>query len=404
MIKINCSGNINIALEDLSEFQGSLKELPLINQNRLKASILNNGFSFPFGIWQNDGLNKIIDGHQRLKMLQALKNDGEDLPDKFPCYLVRAKTQAQAKELLLQFNSNYGKITEAGLDIFIEDIELDRTTIDKTMDLQIDDIEIAEPQEEAEEDDYDESETEETTVKLGDVYQLGAHRMICGDATIDADIAKLMGDVKADMYLTDPPYNVDYTGGTKEKMKIKGDKMSDEAFRQFLTDSFQVANDHMKKGGVFYIWHADSERYNFQGACRDVDWQVRQCLIWNKNSMVMGRQDYHWKHEPCLYGWKGGASHLWATDRKQVTILNFDRPTRNGEHPTMKPIKLMSYQILNNTKGEDVVLDTFGGSGSTLIACEQIGRICYTVELDPHYCQVIIDRWEKLTGKKAVKL
>ena len=160
----------------------------------------------------------------------------------------------------------------------------------------------------------------------------------------------------------------------------------------------------MKEGAVFYIWHADSEGYNFRGACNDIGWTVRQCLIWNKNSMVLGRQDYHWKHEPCLYGWKDGASHLWASDRKQTTVIDFNKPQRNGEHPTMKPVGLFDYQIKNNTKGGDIVLDLFGGSGTTLIACEQNKRIAYLMELDPHYCDVIIARWETLTGKTAVLL
>ena len=203
------------------------------------------------------------------------------------------------------------------------------------------------------------------------------------------------------MLLTDPPYNVDYVGKTKDALTIQNDKKDDSGFRQFLTDAFVNATAVMKPGAVFYIWHADSEGYNFRAACKDAGWQVRQCLIWNKNSLVMGRQDYHWKHEPCLYGWKEGASHLWASDRKQTTVLNFDRPQRNGEHPTMKPLARLAYQITNNTKGEDLVLDLFGGSGSTLIACEQLGRKCCMMELDPKYCDVIVKRWEELTGGKA---
>lgn len=213
-----------------------------------------------------------------------------------------------------------------------------------------------------------------------------------------------MDGVLADMLLTDPPYNVNYEGATKDKLTIQNDNMSDVKFRQFLVDAFKNADAVMKKGAVFYIWHADSEGYNFRGACRDNEWKVRQCLIWKKNSLVMGRQDYHWKHEPCLYGWKDGASHLWAADRKQTTILEFDRPVKNDMHPTMKPITLFDYQIKNNTKGGDIVLDIFGGSGTTIMACEQSGRNAYIMELDPKYVDVIIDRWEKFTGQKAVLL
>lgn len=207
---------------------------------------------------------------------------------------------------------------------------------------------------------------------------------------------------KADLLLTDPPYNVAYKGKTKESLTIQNDSMSNDNFRLFLKDAFECANEFMKCGAVFYIWHADLEGFNFRGACFDVGWKVRQCLVWNKNVMVLGRQDYHCKHEPCLYGWKEGASHLWASDRRQTTILNFNKPSKNIEHPTMKPVELFDYQIKNNTKGEDVVLDLFGGSGTTLIACEQNGRKARLMELDAKYCDVIIKRWETLTGKVAV--
>lgn len=239
----------------------------------------------------------------------------------------------------------------------------------------------------------------ETRCKSGDVWQLGNHRLMCGDSTCLTDVEKLMDGAKACMVITDPPYNVNYEGGTG--LKIQNDNMEDAQFRQFLYDAFTNADIVMKEGAVFYIWHADSEGYNFRGACKDVGWKVRQCLIWNKNTIVLGRQDYHWKHEPCLYGWKDGASHLWANDRKQSTVIDFDKPSKNGEHPTMKPVGLFDYQIQNNTKSGDVVLDLFGGSGTTLIACEQNKRVAYLMELDPHYCDVILTRWENLTGQKA---
>lgn len=176
--------------------------------------------------------------------------------------------------------------------------------------------------------------------------------------------------------------------------------MDNDSFRQFLVDAFTSANEVMRGGAVFYIWHADSEGYNFRGACNDVGWKVRECLIWNKNCMVMGRQDYQWKHEPCLYGWKDGASHVWASDRKQTTVLDFARPNRNDIHPTMKPVALFAYQIKNNTYKGDAVLDTFGGSGSTLIACEQLGRKCFMCELDEHYVDVIVKRYIDFTNNK----
>jgi DNA modification methylase len=236
--------------------------------------------------------------------------------------------------------------------------------------------------------------------KPGDVWLLGKHRLMCGDSTSIEAIETLTGG-GVDMWLTDPPYNVAYEGKTKDALKIKNDSMADETFRQFLRDAYVAADTAMKAGAVFYIWHADSEGYNFRGAAKDAGWKVRQCLVWKKQTLVMGRQDYHWKHEPCLYGWKDGAGHLWASDRKQTTILEFDRPTSSQEHPTMKPVALFEYQLLNNTKGGDKVLDSFGGSGTTMIAAEKNGRIACLMELDPRYCDVIVKRWQQFTGKTA---
>ena len=306
-------------------------------------------------------------------------------------------TEEQKKEFIVKDNVGFGEwewdmlanewdsvqLTEWGLDVWenLDDKEPEAGLID--------DDEIP--------------EVKESKVKRGDIWQLGEHRVMCGDSTSSDDVAKLMNGEKADILITDPPYNVDYTGKTKDKLKIQNDKMSDDGFREFLKDTFLNADNVLKEGGVFYIWHSDSEGYNFRGACHDINWNVRQCLIWNKNSMVMGRQDYHWKHEPCLYGWKAGAAHYWGTDRKQTTILDFDRPTRSKLHPTTKPIELMEYQIKNNTKRSESVLDLFAGSGSTLIAAEKLNRKCYGMELDEKYCDVIIERWEQFTGQKAIK-
>jgi DNA modification methylase len=249
----------------------------------------------------------------------------------------------------------------------------------------------------------DAPEVQENPVTVpGDVWVMGKHRLMCGDSTSVDDLTKLTHGSLVDMWLTDPPYNVAYEGKTKDSLKIKNDEMCDDQFRQFLRDAYTAADTVMKPGAVFYVWHADSEGYNFRGAAKDAGWTVRQCLIWKKSSMVLGRQDYQWKHEPCLYGWKDGAGHLWAADRKQTTVLEFDKPARNGEHPTMKPAALFEYQLLNNTKGGDIVLDSFGGSGTTLIAAEKNGRVAFLMELDPKYCDVIIKRWQQFTGKEAV--
>jgi site-specific DNA-methyltransferase (adenine-specific) len=210
-----------------------------------------------------------------------------------------------------------------------------------------------------------------------------------------------MAGANADLWLTDPPYNVNYEGKTADSLKIKNDSMKDAEFRQFLKDVYIAANCFLRPGAVFYIWHADSEGYNFRGAAFDAGWKVRQCLIWLKSCMVMGRQDYQWKHEPCLYGWTEGAAHFWNSDRKQTTILEFAKPSRNGEHPTMKPVDLFQYQMANSTKPGDIVLDSFGGSGTTMIAAERINRKARLMELDPAYCDVIVQRWQAFTGKLA---
>ena len=248
-------------------------------------------------------------------------------------------------------------------------------------------------------------EVQEQAISVpGDIWLLGNHRLMCGDSTSAEDAEKLMDGAKADLLLTDPPYNVAYEGGTEERLTIQNDDMDDSDFREFLVDAFTAADGCMKPGAAFYIWHADTEGYNFRGACRDVGWQVRQCLIWAKNTFVLGRQDYHWQHEPCLYGWKDGAAHLWTGDRAQSTIMNFDKPARNGEHPTMKPVELFAYQVQNNTKAGNAVLDLFGGSGTTIIACEQLGRRGYLMELDPRYVDVIVKRYIGVTGKTDVVL
>ena len=280
------------------------------------------------------------------------------------------------------------------------------------------------------EDNYDPVIPEEPNSRLGDVYALGRHRLMCGDSTKPEDVAKLMDGELADMLLTDPPYNVAYgMDETPEEAKrrrrrtdgkvVANDKMEDEDFREFLRLAFFCAKQSMKPGAAFHIWQADMEGYNFRGALRDCGLKLRQCLVWVKNCFSMGRQDFQWQHEPCLsgeidyedagfghclYGWADGAAHKWNKNRRQATVLYFDKPTASKEHPTMKPILLFNYEMQCNTQQGDIVLDLFGGSGTTIIAAEQNGRTAYVMEYDPKYVDVIIDRWEKFTGQKAVLL
>lgn len=238
----------------------------------------------------------------------------------------------------------------------------------------------------------------------GDIYELGPHRLICGDALNLTHIEKLMGGGLADMVFTDPPYNVAYTGKTKEALTIQNDAMGDDNFYKFLFDAYANLLVATKPGGAIYVCHADSEGANFRLAMKNTGWLLKQCIIWMKNTIVMGRQDYHWKHEPILYGWKPGASHNWYNDRKQSTIFECNKPQRNGEHPTMKPVELVEYFIGNSSPRESIVLDVFGGSGSTLIACEKTKRRGFLCELDPIYCDVIVNRYVKFSGNANIKL
>lgn len=363
---------------------------------QIAASIKEFGWTNPV---LTDGDNGLIAGHGRLMAARKLGHN------EVPTIELTGLSDAQKKAYIIADNRlalnagwdnemlklEFDQLTELGFDVELTGFSLDEIEALAPIELNAGLI------------DEDEAPPlpPEPKTKPGDIYKLGKHRLMCGDSTSIDHLERLCGGQSVDMWLTDPPYNVAYEGKTKDSLTIQNDSMGDDQFRQFLRDAYVAADAVMKAGAVFYIWHADSEGYNFRGAAQDAGWKVRQCLIWKKSSMVMGRQDYHWKHEPCLYGWKEGAGHLWATDRKQTTILEFEKPSRNGEHPTMKPVALFEYQLLNNTKGGDIVLDSFGGSGTTMIAAEKNGRVGYLMELDPKYCDVIVKRWEDFTGKKA---
>ena len=342
----------------------------------------------------------ILAGETRLKALKKRRVKRDNVLQ------VIGLTDEQKKKYRL-LDNKVGEIAEWDIDLLMAELsDVDFGDFDFGFDelMAMAEDSTIEATSSAVEDNYDEPIPETTTVKRGDIYQLGRHRLMCGDSTCKADMALLMDGNKADMLLTDPPYNVNYTGGTADHLTIQNDNMEDAAFRSFLIDAFSAADAVMRPGAAFYIWHADSEGLNFRGACHDVGWPVRQCLIWNKNSLVMGRQDYQWKHEPCLYGWKGGAAHTWTSDRKQTTVIDFDKPLRSDIHPTMKPVGLFDYEIQNSSRPDDIVLDAFGGSGTTIIACEQNQRRGFVMELDERYVQAIINRWEEFTGDKAVLL
>lgn len=374
-----------IPIDDLNPYEGNAKLHPEEQIEQIKESIKQFGFEDPIGIWGKD--NTIVEGHGRLVAAKELGMK------EVPVIRLDDLTDEQRRAYTLVHN----KLTMNS--------DFDTSTLDEEL-LRIDDIDMSdfgfdddfdESDDEVKEDDFDGEPPQEPITREKEVWTLGVHRVMCGDSTSVDDVEKLMG-VKADLYLTDPPYNVDYTGKTKDALKIQNDKKDDEEFRTFLDEAFMAAKANMKAGAAFYIWHADSEGYNFRGACRDVDWKVRECLIWSKDQFVLGRQDYQWQHEPCLYGWNEGGSHTWYSDRKQTTVLHFERPKRSEEHPTMKPVALFDYLIKNSSKAGDIVLDSFGGSGTTIVACEQDGRKGYCMELDPKYVDVIVNRYIQLVG------
>ena len=339
-------------------------------------------------------LNKdkvIINGHTRVK---ACKKLGMET---VPAIIVDHLTKEQEDALRIADNKT-GEIAEWNEDLLraelkaleeagfgIEDLGFDNSELEALLEGDVS-VSVGETDPNAA------PEVPEVAVsRLGEVYVLGNHRLVCGDATKAEDVGRVCKEGEADMWLTDPPYNVAYEGSNG--LTIQNDSMEDVKFREFLRTAFGHAEKALKPGAPFYIFHADSEGYNFRGACHDIGLRVRQCLVWKKNALVLGRQDYQWIHEPCLYGWKEGGPHPWYADRSQTTVMEFNKPKKNDVHPTMKPVEMLVYLLQNSSKRGDVVLDTFGGSGSTLIACEQTGRVCKTVELDPRYCDAIRRRW-----------
>ena len=331
----------------------------------------------------------VLGGNMRLK---ACKEAGlKEIP------IIKASdlTEEQQREFIIKDNVGFGEWDWQQIANEWDAEQLNQWGLD------IPDFEAKEA--ECVDDDYEIPDEIQTDIVLGDLFEIGPHRLLCGDSTQTDTFSKLFGDQMADMVITDPPYNVAYEGKTKKKLTIKNDKQSDGDFYQFLYDFYTALGSYTKSGGAWYVWFADVEIVNFSKAFIDSGFKLAQMLIWLKNTLVMGQKDYQFKHEPCLYGWKEGAAHAWYSDRKQTTILNFDRPQRNAEHPTMKPIELFAYQIGNSSKQGDIVADGFGGSGTTMVACHQMNRNAYLVEFDPKYCQVIIDRMRKLDPGIEIK-
>lgn len=363
---------------------------------KIKNSIEKFGFVSPLVI--NKDMT-VIGGHQRLKVLKEMGIVEVE------CIIVDLD-KTNEKALNIALNKIQGDWDEEKLEALLQELKLEDFDTNLTG-FDFDEVdEILKDVNGSKEDDFDVDsayeEIEEPITKPGDVWILGKHRLMCGDSAQKEDVMRLMNNQDADMLLTDPPYNVDYVGKTSEALKIKNDNMSDNQFYEFLKKVFENMYSVTKEGASIYVFHADTEGLNFRKAFKDAGYKLAECLIWKKDCFVMGRQDYQWQHEPILYGWKEGAAHHFINDRTQSTILEFDRPRQSSLHPTMKPIDLVARLLKNSSKENDKILDLFWGSGSTIIAAEQLNRNCYTMELDPKYCDVIVKRWESLTNKEAI--
>lgn len=363
---------------------------------KIKNSIEKFGFVSPLVI--NKDMT-VIGGHQRLKVLKEMGIVEVE------CIIVDLD-KTNEKALNIALNKIQGDWDEEKLEALLQELKLEDFDTNLTG-FDFDEVdEMLKDVNGSKEDDFDVDsayeEIEEPITKPGDIWILGKHRLMCGDSVQKEDVMRLMNNQDADMLLTDPPYNVDYVGKTSEALKIKNDNMSDNQFYEFLKKVFENMYSVTKEGASIYVFHADTEGLNFRKAFKDAGYKLAECLIWKKDCFVMGRQDYQWQHEPILYGWKEGAAHHFINDRTQSTILEFDRPRQSSLHPTMKPIDLVARLLKNSSKENDKILDLFGGSGSTIIAAEQLNRNCYTMELDPKYCDVIVKRWESLTNKEAI--
>ena len=357
---------------------------------KLKRSIEQFGYVEPV-IW-NKTTGRVVGGHQRLKVLMNLGFTEVD------CVVVELSEEKE-KALNVALNKISGDWDKDKLALLISDLQgadfdVSLTGFDPA---ELDDLFKESVKEGIHDDEFDVgAELEKPTItKTGDVWTLGRHRLVCGDSTKPETFELLMAGRKANLVITDPPYNVNYEGSAG---KIKNDNMANEAFYQFLLAAFQNTEAVMADDASIYVFHADTEGLNFRRAFADAGFYLSGCCIWKKQSLVLGRSPYQWQHEPVLYGWKKNGKHQWYTGRKETTIWEFDKPKKNGDHPTMKPIALLAYPIMNSSMSNTLILDPFGGSGSTLIACEQSDRSCCTIELDEKFCDVIVKRYIEQVG------
>ncbi len=408
-------GNLPTApLDSFRELQEDFKISDPDKLNKLQMLILSRGFKYAFKAWKDPQGNLwIIDAHQRRKALIALRKAGFFIPE-IPYEPIHAETKKEAVEEIAAYNSEFAEKNPDTL--LFQKYGIDSDTIDRfnlSFDAVVfdqvdssDKLFSSDDPEEIREDTEDLCLPEENNciTRPGDIWLLGDNRLMCGDSLESRSIKILMNGRKADMCTTDPPYNVSYQGETEEQLTIENDSMENDRFLIFLRQAFTNMFNVLKEGAPAYIFHADSEGGNFRLAFKQAGFKLAQCCIWVKNTFCMGRQDYQWQHEPVIYGWKPGAAHTWYSDRKQTTVWNFDKPQRNGIHPTMKPIALIAYPIMNSSAPRSIVIDFFSGSGSTIMACQQIDRICYAMELSPRYTDATVRRYMSLFKNQPVQL
>ena len=416
-IKVFNLGNLPTApLDSFNELQEDFKKPVADKLSKLQMLIITRGFKYSFKVWKDpDGKLWIIDAHQRRKALLELRSYGFNIPE-IPYEEIQASDKREAVEEIAAYNSEFAQKNPDTL--LFEKYNIKGEDLAKfNLGYEVKQTDFSIGGEKLFSADTDMSGIQEDTVDIlpqdndseefvlpGDIFRLGNNRLMCGDCRANKDVAALMNGRTADMILTDPPYNVNYEGGGEGKLTIQNDSMENDLFLRFLRSVFNVMFAIIKPGGSFYVFHADSEGENFRRAIREAGFKITQCCIWVKDSLVMGRQDYQWQHEPCLYGWKPGAAHFWNADRKQTTIWNFDKPKANRIHPTMKPIALMAYPITNSTKNGDIVVDLFSGSGSTIMACQQTDRIGYGMEIDPKYVAATVRRFMVMFPQQPVLL
>jgi DNA (cytosine-5-)-methyltransferase len=412
----NLGGLPTAPLDAFNELQEDFKKSDSDRLSKLQMLIITRGFKYSFKVWKDEnGKLWIIDAHQRKKALTALRKSGFEIPE-IPYEEIQAADRREAVEEIAAYNSEFAqknpdtilfdkyKIGGDTLELFNLGYEV------KKHDFKVDADNIFGQEKEVAEIKEDEALVDadmadgKCFAKPGDLFLLGENRLLCGDCRSKKDVIALMGGRCADMVLTDPPYNVAYEGGTEEKMKIENDSMENDLFAQFLKSVFENMYAVLKPGGSFYVFHADSEGENFRRAIREAGFKIAQCCIWVKDTLVMGRQDYQWQHEPCLYGWKLGAAHYWNSNRKQTTVWRFDKPRANRIHPTMKPVALMAYPICNSTRNGEIVVDLFSGSGSTIMACQQTDRIGYAMEIDPKYVAASVLRFKTMFPQTTIRL